>query len=111
MPVRGSETDTGTDTDAVAALGTIYAVGDQSGNSEGALRHQLQTATRPDGSIVYTIPMAVGLLIFYAFCLQCAATIAVIRRETNSYRWPAFAWVYMTGLGYLGALLAFQLGS
>ena len=45
------------------------------------------------------------------FCLQCAATIAVIRRETNSLRWPVFAWVYMTGLGYLGALLAFQLGS
>ena len=95
----------------IAVLGTIYAVGDDGEGSEGALRDQLQTATRPDGSLVYTLPMVIGLLIFYAFCLQCAATIAVMRRETNSWRWPAFAWVYMTGCGYLGALLAFQLGS
>ena len=54
--------------------------------------------------------MVIGLMIFYAFCLQCAATIAVIRRETNSWGWPLFAWTYMTALGYLGALVAFQLG-
>jgi len=95
----------------IAALGTIYAVGDQGENIEGALRQRLKTATHPDGTPVFTVPMATGLLIFYAFCLQCAATIAVMRRETNSWRWPAFAWAYMTGLGYLGALLAFQLGS
>jgi ferrous iron transport protein B len=95
----------------IAVLGTIYSVGDQGDGTEGALRERLQTATRPDGTLVYTVPMAVGLLIFYVFCLQCAATIAVIKRETNSLRWPVFAWVYMTGLGYLGALLAFQLGS
>ncbi len=95
----------------IAVLGTIYSVGDQGDGTEGALRERLQTATRADGTLVYTVPMAVGLLIFYVFCLQCAATIAVIRRETNSLRWPVFAWFYMTGLGYVGALLAFQLGS
>jgi len=95
----------------IAALGTIYSVGDQGENIEGALAQRLKTATRPDGTLVFTLPMATGLLIFYAFCLQCAATIAVMRRETNTWRWPAFAWAYMTGLGYLGALLAFQLGS
>ncbi len=42
---------------------------------------------------------------------RCAATLAVIRRETNTWRWPVFAWVYMTSIGYVGALLAFQLGS
>jgi ferrous iron transport protein B len=89
----------------IAVLGTIYSVGDHGDNAEGALRE------RADGTLVYTVPMAVGLLIFYVFCLQCAATIAVIKRETNSLRWPVFAWFYMTGLGYLGALLAFQLGS
>ena len=95
----------------IAVLGTIYSVADQGDNIEGALRQRLQTARRPDGTLVYTVPMAIGLLIFYAFCLQCAATIAVLRRETNTWRWPAFAWAYMTSLGYLGALLAFQLGS
>jgi ferrous iron transport protein B len=52
--------------------------------------------------------MVIGLLIFYACCLQCAATLAVIRRETNSWSWPVFAWVYMTTIGYTGALLAYQ---
>ena len=52
-----------------------------------------------------------GLLLFYAWCLQCAATLAVIRRETNSWRWPLFAWSYMTALGYGGALLIYQLGT
>jgi len=55
--------------------------------------------------------MVLGLLVFYAFCLQCAATIAMIRRETNGWGWPAFAWVYMTSLGYFGAMLVYQLGS
>jgi len=55
--------------------------------------------------------MVLGLLVFYAWCLQCAATLATIRRETNSWRWPVFAWAYMTSLGYLGALLIFQAGS
>jgi ferrous iron transport protein B len=52
--------------------------------------------------------MVLGLLIFYACCLQCAATLAVIRRETNTWRWPVFAWVYMTAIGYFGALIAYQ---
>ena len=93
----------------VAVLGTIYAVGDEA--DEDTLSARLKTAAWPDGTPVFTLPMVIGLLIFYACCLQCAATLAVIRRETNSLRWPAFAWVYMTTLGYLGALLAYQLGT
>jgi ferrous iron transport protein B len=69
----------------------------------------LRSSTHPDGSPVFTLPMVIGLLIFYACCLQCAATLAVIRRETNSWRWPAFAWIYMTSIGYVGAFLAYQL--
>ena len=93
----------------VAVLGTIYAVGDEA--DESTLTVRLLSAQHPDGSAVFTLPMVIGLMIFYAFCLQCAATIAVIRRETNGWGWPLFAWTYMTTLGYLGALLAFQLGS
>ena len=93
----------------VAVLGTIYAVGDEA--EADSLTERLQSATWPDGRAVFTLPMVIGLLIFYACCLQCAATLAVIRRETNSWRWPIFAWVYMTGLGYLGALLAYQIGT
>ena len=93
----------------IAVLGTVYAVGDDA--DEGTLSGRLKSATRPDGSKVFTLPMVIGLLIFYACCLQCAATLAIIRRETNSWRWPVFAWAYMTAIGYVGALLAFQLGT
>jgi ferrous iron transport protein B len=91
----------------VAVLGTVYAVGDEA--DEATLSTRLKSATWPDGRPIFTLPMVLGLLIFYACCLQCAATIAVIRRETNSWRWPVFAWVYMTTIGYVGALLAYQL--
>jgi len=93
----------------IAVMGTVYAVGDSA--DEATLSERLRSATRPDGSPIFTLPMVFGLLIFYAFCLQCAATIAVIRRETGSLRWPLFAWVYMTSLGYVGALLVYQLAS
>jgi len=93
----------------VAVLGTVYAVGDEA--DEATLSGRLKSARWPDGSPVFTLPMVLGLLVFYACCLQCAATLAVIRRETNTWRWPAFAWIYMTSIGYFGALLVFQLGS
>ena len=93
----------------VAVLGTIYAVGSEA--DESSLVDRLTTATWPDGRTVFTLPMVLGLLLFYAWCMQCAATLAVIKRETNTWRWPLFAWGYMTALGYVGALLTFQIGS
>jgi ferrous iron transport protein B len=93
----------------VAVLGTIYAVGEEA--DELTLRDRLQAATWPDGRAVFTLPMVLGLLVFYAWCLQCAATLAVIRRETNSWRWPLFSWTYMTVLAYLAAMLIYQIGS
>jgi len=93
----------------VAVMGTIYAVGEEA--DEASLTAKLRSATWPDGRPVFTLPMVLGLLLFYAWCLQCAATLAIIRRETNSWRWPIFAWTYMTVIGYSGALLIFQVGS
>lgn len=92
----------------IAVLGTIYAVGDPEAN-ENALVRRLRGATHSDGEPVFTLPMVIGLLVFYAFCLQCLATVAVMARETGGWRWPLGAWVYMTGLGYIGALLCYQL--
>jgi ferrous iron transport protein B len=93
----------------VAVLGTIYAVGPEA--EEETLAGRLSAAQWPDGRPIYTLPMVLGLLLFYAWCLQCAATVAIIKRETNSWRWPIFAWSYMTAAGYLGALMLFQLGT
>ncbi len=92
----------------IAVLGTIYAVGDTEA-PEHALAERLRSATNAAGEPVFTLPMVIGLLIFYAFCLQCVATIAVIARETNSWLWPLGAWAYMTGLGYAGAFIAYHL--
>ena len=91
-------------------LGTTYAVGSEVDAEDEGLRNRIRNATWPDGRKVFTTAIAVGLMVFYALCLQCAATVAVIHRETHSWRWPAFAWIYMTSLGYLGALLCAQLG-
>jgi ferrous iron transport protein B len=93
----------------VAVMGTLYAVGSEA--DEASLTEKLTAARWPDGSPVFTLPMVLGLMLFYAWCLQCAATVAVIRRETNSWRWPIFAWSYMTAVAYLGALLVYQIGS
>ncbi|MBA3493542.1 MAG: hypothetical protein H0T87_05330, partial [Gammaproteobacteria bacterium] len=59
----------------------------------------------------FSFSMALGLMLFYAFCLQCTATVAIIKRETNSWRWAGFAWVYMTTIGYLSAFMCFQFGT
>ena len=93
----------------VAVMGTIYAVGSDA--EEQSLSEKLRSATWPDGKPIFTLPMVLGLLVFYAWCLQCAATLATIRRETNSWRWPIFAWTYMTTIGYMGALIIYQVGS
>ena len=93
----------------VAVMGTIYAVGSDADNQN--LSEKLRSAKWPDGRPIFTLPMVLGLLVFYAWCLQCAATLATIRRETNSWRWPLFAWTYMTSIGYAGAFIIFQVGS
>jgi len=63
--------------------------------------------TRP----VYTIPTVLSLMVFFALCCQCASTLAVIKRETRSWRWPVFTFTYMTALAYVGALVVYQVGS
>jgi ferrous iron transport protein B len=60
---------------------------------------------------VFTVPVALSLMVFFALCCQCASTLVVIRRETNSWRWPIFTFAYMTILAYIGAFLVYQVGS
>ena len=63
------------------------------------------------GERVYNVPVALSIMVFFALCAQCAATLVVICRETNSWRWPAFTFTYMTALAYLGALATYQIGT
>ncbi|MCE9560310.1 MAG: ferrous iron transport protein B, partial [Armatimonadetes bacterium] len=67
------------------------------------LQKQLTEATWPDGKPLFTSYTAVGLMVFFALCCQCTSTLATVRRETNSWKWPVFMFVYMTTLAYLAA--------
>lgn len=95
----------------VATFGTIFSLGSEVDENDEGLRDQLQGATWPDGRPLFDLPVALSIMIFFALCAQCAATLMVIRRETNSWRWPLFTFVYMTGLAYGGAWLVYQIGS
>jgi ferrous iron transport protein B len=100
----------------MGVLGVIYHLGrdvDVSGEADqNRLRDQLRAARWDDsGKPVYNLPVALSIMVFFALCAQCAATLAVIRRETNSWRWPVFTFVYMTTLAYVGALITYQVSS
>jgi ferrous iron transport protein B len=100
----------------MGVLGVIYHLGrdvNVSGEADqNRLREQLRAATWDDsGKPVYNLPVALSIMVFFALCAQCAATLAVIRRETNTWRWPAFTFAYMTTLAYIGALITYQVSS
>jgi ferrous iron transport protein B len=71
----------------------------------------LVQASWPDGKPVFNFPVALSIMVFFALCAQCAATIMTIQRETNSWKWAIFTFVYMTTLAYFGAWIAFLIAS
>ncbi len=66
--------------------------------------------TWPDGRRVFTPLVCIGLMVFYVLALQCMSTVAIVRRETNSWRWPLFQIAYMTGMAYVAAFIVYQGG-
>jgi ferrous iron transport protein B len=98
----------------IATLGTIYNLGDDDPDAESTLIAKLRKARweygRLAGQPVFNLPVAASILVFFALCSQCVATLATIRRETNSWRWPSFVFVYMTALALAGAYLVYQGG-
>ena len=88
----------------VATLAQIYAHEDEDGEGLGGI---LAGVGERSGEPVLSRPSALALLVYFAFAMQCMSTLAVIRRETGKWRWPAFTFVYMTGLGWLGAWVTF----
>jgi len=98
----------------VATMGVMYNAGADVESEEGLtqMQEKLKAATWDDDPQrhVFNLPVALSILVFFALCAQCAATLAVMRRETNSWRWPLFAFTYMTTLAYVGALITYQVG-
>jgi ferrous iron transport protein B len=99
----------------VGTMGIIYGQGDETEDAEfqQSLRRALRDqAWDEDASRkVFSVPVALSVMVFFALCCQCASTLAVIRRETNSWRWPLFTFVYMTVLAYIGAMIVYQVSS
>lgn len=93
----------------VGTMATLYSVGDEDDNNNSTLRNKMSMAVREDGSKVYTLASGLSLLIFYVLAMQCMSTIAVVKRETRSWKWPMIQLVYMTALAYLFSLLVYQL--
>jgi len=91
----------------VATLAQIYAAGSE--EETDSLRDALRSDVRADGRPVFDAPTVAALLVFFVFALQCTSTIAIIKRETNSWRWPAFAFTYLFALAYGMSFVAHRL--
>ncbi len=92
----------------VGTMATLYSV---EGSDDSTLREKMHADTYSDGRKVYNLPAAFSLMIFYVLAMQCMSTLAVVKRETRSWKWPIFQFFYMTALAYLMSLLVYQIFS
>lgn len=94
----------------VSTLSIIYNVGKDADAESDTLTNAIREAKRPDGSAVWTPLTAITLMVFFVLAMQCMSTIAIVRRETNSWKWTLFMVGYMTVLAYVAAFLTYQGG-
>ncbi|WP_406685445.1 ferrous iron transport protein B [Seonamhaeicola sp. MEBiC1930] len=93
----------------VGTLATIYSVGSANDNEdEETIKTKMAAEVHTDGTKVFTLASGISLLLFYAFAMQCMSTLAVAKRETNSWKWPMIQLVFMSAFAYIVALIAFQ---
>jgi ferrous iron transport protein B len=93
----------------VGTMATLYSVGDNADANNSTLRQKMAAAVRPDGSKVYDLATGLSLLVFYVLAMQCMSTLAIVKRETRSWKWPAIQLLYMTGLAYFLSWLVYVL--
>ena len=94
----------------VSTMGVVFNA-ESNGEDTKTLQHALGSATWPDGRRLFTPLVCVTLMVFYVFAMQCMSTIAVVRRETNSWRWPLFQTAYMTGAAWIISFVVYQGGT
>lgn len=94
----------------VSTMGLVYGVGGDVDEESLTLRDKMRAETRPDGSPAYPPLVGMSLMIFFALACQCMSTLAVVKRETNGYAWPAFLFVYMTALAWVCSFIVYQGG-
>ena len=93
----------------VGTMATLYSVGDDADKDNATLRQKMSAAHWPDGRKVYTLAAGLSLLIFYVLAMQCMSTLAVVKRETQTWKWPMIMLGYMTTLAYIMSFITFQL--
>lgn len=94
----------------VGTLATIYSVGSANENeSIDTIKTKMSNETYNDGSKVFTFASGISLLLFYAFAMQCMSTLAIVKRETKSWKWPILQLIGMSTIAYICALIAFQI--
>ena len=93
----------------VSTMSTVYNVGDVDDDMKN-LEQTLREQKRPDGTPVYTTLTAITLMVFYVLAMQCVSTVAVVRRETASWKWPIFQWLYMGALAWVLAFITYHGG-
>jgi ferrous iron transport protein B len=94
----------------VATMGVVYNVGDEVTAQDITLREHIRSEVRDDGRRLYSPLMGLSLLVFFALACQCMSTLAVVKRETRGYRWPAFLFMYMTSLAWICSFCIYQGG-
>ena len=94
----------------VSTMGIIYGIGGDVDEQTASMRDRIRNERRADGSPLYTPLVGLSLMIFFALSCQCMSTLAVVRRETGSYRWPIFLFGYMTVLAWVVSLVVYQAG-
>ncbi len=90
----------------VGTLATIYSVGN---DSEETIKKRMAAETKPNGAPLFDLPTGVSLMLFYAFAMQCMSTLAIVKKETNSWKWPLIQLFGMTLIAYLTAFTAYQI--
>ncbi len=93
----------------VGTMATLYSVGEDAHDNGNTLRQKMAAAVRPDGTKVYNLATGLSLLIFYVLAMQCMSTLAVVKRETRTWKWPIIQLIYMTGLAYFMSWLVYIL--
>ena len=93
----------------VGTMATLYSVEGGKDADKSTLTQKMHRARKPDGSLVYSLASGVSLMIFYLLAMQCMSTLAVVKRETRSWKWPVIQLTYMTGLAYIMSFLAYHL--
>lgn len=96
----------------ISTMGVLYNLGGDTDEESEPLKETIKNAKWHESEEnVFNVPVALSIMVFFALCAQCAATLAVIKRETNSWRWPIFTFTYMTVLAYVGALVTYQVSA